>query len=261
MKKYIFIFLFCGLFQLTHAAPAENIFLPDCREEKTAHDMNACLYQNKEKLIQYKKQYLKQIQKHLRHRPHVWQLLQAEEKAFHRYMETMQQLVYDEYIDGSIRNTLSPSMEVSLLKVRIQNLAIPAYPNHPKFRVKFNGISEDQIKAEKDYTKIYDFRCPQRNDWYACAQQQKRQLRPVLRAYRHVTVNQLGGLPAHRYQTEKQHWQAYHRAAVRFGKAMWHNRYAGQVWGNDAIKARIYALSVFLVSDDFLPPNPIILLN
>lgn len=262
MPKFILISLCCGLFYSAHAKPTTHIFLSDCIKEKTANDLNVCLTRNKIKLIKYKKQYLNRVKKHLRHRPRVWQLLQAEEKAFHRYMDTMSQLIYDEYIDGSIRHTLTPSIEVSLLEDRIRALAILAYPNNPKFKVKFNGISEDQIKVEdKNYTKIYDFRCSRRNDWYACAQQQKQQLRPVLLTYRNTVFNKLGALPSSRYRTENQHGQAYHQAAIQFGKAMWHNKYAGQVWGNHAIKARINALSVFLVSDDHLPPQPIILLN
>lgn len=197
--------------------------------------------------------YWQHIKHHLRHRPHVWRLLQQEEKQWVQYAEKVSSMAYDEYRDGSIRLTLPVILENQLLKVRIENLAQLTRPQLPVPQIRLLAYGE-KTDAAVDTTRVqhYDFRCRERHNWYSCTQQQRRQLRPMLNAYRRVAI-QTSRIPYARYQQEQSDWQAYHRAAVQFGKAMWHYRYAGEVWANYAVKSRIYAMDNLVVSNNFLP--------
>lgn len=263
MQKHLAILL-CALALChtahVHAAPTrpektEVVCPPEYQSSKSWQD---CLFWQRDQFVAIKAALTAQIRQHLRHRTRVLHLFNQEEQAWERYVDTASSIAYDKYIDGSIRNTIHTHTQNSLLILRIQLLENFLHNQSitPRWRL-LNG-TEDHDQTDTP-THVYDFRCPNRSNWYACARAQRQQLQPLIQLY-HRQAFDSDNLSQRHIRQEAHHWQAYHRAARNFGTAMWHNRYAGEVWANHAIKSRIYAFNVWEVSNESLP-QPIIKLD
>lgn len=265
MQKHLAILL-CAL-ALCHTAHVHAAILPtliineshDCAQSRTTLDLNACLYSQGERLRELKTIHLNQIRHHLRHRPHIWRLLQQEENAWQRHSDIMSQMAYESFERGSGRDAGMLNMQNMFLITRIQALQY-LLEHHLNQRVVKLAYPLEDSATETESLKIHDLRCTDKTNWYVCTREQRRQLNPLLNSYRRTSLQTINYLPRNRYRREQQYRQAYRRAARNFGTAMWHNRYAGQTWENFSIKTNIYAFNHLLFSDDYLP-TPIIKLD